>query len=760
MKWKILMLSIMALLVINSCFAASIELSPNVINIQKGNNFTVDVLLRDIPEIAGYDSKLNYDKTILKLNSISLSTDVNSASLKDTNLNNDGSVSLLWMGNSVTGNLTVATFTFEAINEGDTKISLKNAALSDIEGQGINNFDTLDSEVLVFEPKPDLSIQNVTVVKSNAYEKNNISIIIKNIGQLDAVGFNVSLEISGIFESKYIKTVELLPNNSDAELIFEDVLLGPNNQISVHIDPENNIIEHKKENNQITFNEKPLERHISMILNSNIHPVNTGETFEVTVSLNNLTKNRPAKAVDGILKFDSNVLECLNFTFELVPSEAEGSYLENITISKKDVKFSIVDGEIKGDTVIAKATFKALTVGNSNISLESIVVSDVEGYEFNKMDVKYNYIMYKFLNDSKNIVIEESLFNKINKTKEISNNGSDINMTEIFFGNDSLVIPIVNSHVHKINQELFEKIEDILNNANDLKKTKINNESEMSSRLNKTLEGSQEILNSGFNVSNMGYDIKKDGNILKSRLTFNAVNTTNKSVLIMRFPIGNLNLDEIIVDTGTENVTLLENEFSSTVGWYRIPSEGVLEITLVKDPLVTIKLSSVLPSTDSPSSTNRRRSSSQSVTTIDQTEISKNVISSIKSEKIKQILSNAKVVAGNTVDHNYAANLRTDSIITTVSELNQDTVIVGGPLANPYAKMYDNKFDLKITNDYPGENKGVIQVKEINGYMVIYIAGSDRFGTLAALEYFKTLDELPEKPLIIEWTSTGSKLIK
>jgi hypothetical protein len=75
---------------------------------------------------------------------------------------------------------------------------------------------------------------------------------------------------------------------------------------------------------------------------------------------------------------------------------------------------------------------------------------------------------------------------------------------------------------------------------------------------------------------------------------------------------------------------------------------------------------------------------------------------------------------------------------------------------------------MPISNDYPGENKGVIQVLKVQdnsgnivkSYTIVYIAGSDRYGTLAALEYFKTLDELPESPITVEWTANGSVVVE
>jgi hypothetical protein len=71
-----------------------------------------------------------------------------------------------------------------------------------------------------------------------------------------------------------------------------------------------------------------------------------------------------------------------------------------------------------------------------------------------------------------------------------------------------------------------------------------------------------------------------------------------------------------------------------------------------------------------------------------------------------------------------------------------------------------NKFPVNITNKYPGKDIGVIQKttmmvkKENNIYAnisVILLAGSDRYGTKAAVEYFKTLNDIPDEPVYVQW---------
>jgi len=135
---------------------------------------------------------------------------------------------------------------------------------------------------------------------------------------------------------------------------------------------------------------------------------------------------------------------------------------------------------------------------------------------------------------------------------------------------------------------------------------------------------------------------------------------------------------------------------------------------------------------------------------------------------IKRAVSNSNVVYGNEIDEGFALNLRENVENGNDYELSGDTIIVGGPESNGCANRYDSEFEVSITNDYPGENKGVIQVKTIElrdgnfirHYKVIYIAGNDRSGTDAALDYFKTLEELPDEPITVEWTENGPIIVE
>ncbi|MBA2862472.1 S-layer protein [Methanococcus maripaludis] len=345
------------------------------------------------------------------------------------------------------------------------------------------------------------------------------------------------------------------------------------------------------------------------------------------------------------------------------------------------------------------------------------------------------------------------LTDDITNTTIIEN--SEFNISKIdFTTNDSLYLPLLEELENiTLPKDTLEKMENLTNETELFNNITITSEEDISYILNFTNNTFVEILNEGFNVSNITYLIENNGGSVNANFTFNAVNTSEKGILIVRLPIGNLTLDEIIVNTGSENVTLVENNISSTIGWYRIPSTGILEITLVNDPLVTVKFSSTIPTTTSGGGGGGLGGGA----------LNSDDEYTFNSESIRKAVTKSIIVYGNLVDKEYALNLWSNIRSGYNYELIGNTVIVGGPKANVCANKYDSEFEIHITNEFPGQNKGIIQIKDIEvnsenlikTYQVIYIAGSDRYGTDAALEYFKTLEELPEEPIIVEWTQTG-----
>ncbi|MBW9221140.1 S-layer protein [Methanothermococcus sp. SCGC AD-155-M21] len=129
------------------------------------------------------------------------------------------------------------------------------------------------------------------------------------------------------------------------------------------------------------------------------------------------------------------------------------------------------------------------------------------------------------------------------------------------------------------------------------------------------------------------------------------------------------------------------------------------------------------------------------------------VASDIKSEKIREIVHKSKIIIGSEIDGDLSAKDLKTTLDSTDKplEIKEDCILIGGPVANPTVKKYFWAFSVKITNEYPGKHRGVIQKQIINGHTVILLAGSDRWGTKAAVEYFKTLEDIPEEPIFVEW---------
>ncbi|MBP2144019.1 parallel beta-helix repeat protein [Methanococcus voltae] len=140
------------------------------------------------------------------------------------------------------------------------------------------------------------------------------------------------------------------------------------------------------------------------------------------------------------------------------------------------------------------------------------------------------------------------------------------------------------------------------------------------------------------------------------------------------------------------------------------------------------------------------------------------------SQKIKDRVTLSKVIADDPLDADLAKKQLKDNIIGSDEDmsLNEDAVIIGGPVSNAFANKYNHMFEKPVTNDYPGENTGVIQVlkvqEEAGGivqtHYIVYIAGSDRYGTQAAVEYFKTLTELPDEPILVKWVDGKPVLVE
>jgi hypothetical protein len=254
----------------------------------------------------------------------------------------------------------------------------------------------------------------------------------------------------------------------------------------------------------------------------------------------------------------------------------------------------------------------------------------------------------------------------------------------------------------------------------------------------------------GFNITKKEIENEVNDKDVISTVKLKVENTSNKGFAIIAIPIGDFGVKNIVINNGTANISLKENDYSNPIGWYVI-NDNVLKITIIKDPEINVVLAATLPSTTSTPSSSVVSSHHHHITTT--TETYPDVAKDIKSEKIKELVHNVKLIIGSEIDNNLSAKClkNTTELINQSLEIKEDCILIGGPVANPLVKKYGWAFNVRITNDYPGENKGVIQKQIINGHTVILLAGSDRWGTKATVEYFKTLDDIPDEPIFVQW---------
>ncbi len=952
-------------------------ITPATVSGELGENITVPIAIcpKENETLSKINGTLRYDKSFMKL--VNMSSTAGIVSINTSN--NFFEVDDL----NQSTNFTIY-ITFNVENVGNSTIQLTEVNIKDS-----NNYSIVKNSDItkIIVPGPDLIITNISLSKLKSYQNNIIPVTVKNIGERNVSNnFSVKLYINS--QDLEAKTISGLNIEETKTINFTFMPLeNKNYTIVAVVDSKGDIKEINENNNKYVKIVKSVEEPITLNILPSTNLTKTDETFTVDIKLDNITNNRPAKGIDGILTYNSKVLKCTNFTFLINASELNASeVLKNVTFEKGKVKFSIMDGNITKPTIIARATFKALDVGNSEIGLNRVVVSDINGYKFNNIIINsktvvvqgpnlkitnmeisnpsiyripttinitltnnghqnisnksfnvhlyidsddlgektinslsveetktitfnwtpddtraytivaivdefnaikeenesdnklvknikvvevpvwlelynvsetngtilasinaksispkrpcsgydltitfenievlnvsgigtfnwsvnnsrlvisgYNFtkygtfnlgnITFKVINKNNtysailkyavlsdyegypfkeifinNTIIKEELkkaLKNINMDSEVLKNadldnikvilGTNFNITIIPIENDTIEIPHLENISINLTKKHIEALKEVLQKAMELKNTKITNEDEMNKTLDNILSGIKPILNEGFNITNISKEEpKKENNKLISTIRFKAINTSNKGFSIIRIPIGNLTVEKIIINNGTENITLKENNITSKIGWYRIPVEGVLEITLIKDPEVNVILSATLPTTTTSTTYYYSGGGSHHHRRALIEETYSGVARDIKSEIIKKFVYSAKLIIGSEIDGNLSAkHLKNESeLINQPLEITGDCILIGGPVANPLVKKYLWTFPVKVTNDYPGKNKGVIEKQIINGHTVILLAGSDRWGTKAAVEYFKQLDDLPDEPIFVEW---------
>ncbi|AXI25097.1 hypothetical protein CFE53_02575 [Methanofervidicoccus sp. A16] len=394
----------------------------------------------------------------------------------------------------------------------------------------------------------------------------------------------------------------------------------------------------------------------------------------------------------------------------------------------------------------------------------TILLNASDTIKYKAGDVRFIKLYYNInttkLKILKEIVVldEENITDIIDINNVSTYNISNLEVVEIPLESigDTVIIPKVVNVTLKIKNitKIIENLNKTLNVADKIKNVEIRNESDVKEIVEKIAENITPVIAVNFTIANETVEeSEKVGNKIISTISFNAVNTSKKGFITVRVPIGNLTVENVTVSNGTTTVELNEwkgnnthNKIGWYIGWYRIPTEGVLEITLIKDPKVKVTLSAELPPKKTPTYIPTGGGAGPSP-------ITKVVAKDIKSEKIRDFVYRTRVAVGSEIDINLSAKyLKTDiDLIDTPFEIKEDCILIGGPVANPVVKKYLNYFPVRVTNEYPGRYKGVIEVIKIDGHTVVLLAGSDRWGTKAAVEYFKTLEDLPDEPIFVEW---------
>ncbi|MCS3922793.1 hypothetical protein M2325_001503 [Methanococcus voltae PS] len=439
---------------------------------------------------------------------------------------------------------------------------------------------------------------------------------------------------------------------------------------------------------------------------------------------------------------------------------------DNIEVNNQSLKVTVEGYETWNITnrngLIHWITFTSTKpVGSYKVSFEVLDICTNKGYD----KLTFNVINTTTTEKLGNINLSSEVWDEIeNESEDIeTENHTNYKTTKIKFKiknandnskkNRTLIIPNVANVSIPITNETLLNMSNVAEVASNMNYSNVTNESQMEN-VTKNLENNIKIiLNAGFNISNISSETKKEDNELQSKLKIIANNTTEKGFLILQIPKGDLEIKGIYATQNGTKYELKLNDVGSTIGWYTIVDDTIVEITVVKDPEIDVIFKKVLESIiiDTTQPNSYGSGSSRGSGIVD--EISDPQLQ--LSKMITSFMTNSVVVAGSEIDVGYGKYLttnvcRTQGMSISNITVNSDMVIVGGPVVNLYAKTYQNRFAERITNEYPGIGKGYIQIQKINNHTVYYIAGSDRTGTRVAIEYFRQMEEEPSLPLLVE----------
>ncbi|MBW9220678.1 APHP domain-containing protein [Methanothermococcus sp. SCGC AD-155-M21] len=719
-----------------------IKISPSASTTDLDSTFTVNISLCDVDHrrpVKGVEGVLTYDPQVLTCTNFTFLLNA-TENLENITFEN-GKVIFKIMGGEINESGPMAKATFEAISIGTSEVKLEGTNVSDKEGHLFNNV-TLNQTTITVKG-PNLNITNLSMGTPLYRINTPINVTITNNGHADT---NRSFSVDLYADSNKVGSITLdglnVGENKTLTFSWTPERVKPYTVVVV-VDPENVVCEEKEDDNGVVKNVEvnPITTYLKLYKISQ-----DNNTIRAGINISNIPGERPVGGYDIYIKLKN--LSVIN-----VNSIGNNNWsLSNNTLFITGFNFSK-----SGEFTLANITFNVTNVTNTTYSAilykDKVFLSDTDGYSFQKVILENEIV-----GTIKNIKISPEIKNFIN-TMNLRIVG-DINITILDIGNlnDTLEVPIPNeSMVINITNETIENINKTLEAAEEIKDMEIENLSDVNNTVKKIADNINPILASNFNITNVTKgEPKKVNDKVLSTISFEAKNTSKKGFAIVRIPIGNMNIENITIDNGTNIIILKENDFTNKIGWYRILTNGVLEITVIKDPEINVTLSAKLPDSpngDSGSSGPDDDSSGPGGRSSILRDPYPDVASGIKSEKIKEIVHKSKIIVGSEIDGNLSAKGLKTTLDSTdkLLEIKEDCILVGGPKANPIVKKYLWTFSVKVTNEYPGKHRGVIQKQIINGHAVILLAGSDRWGTKAAVEYFKTLEDIPDEPIFVEW---------
>ncbi|MCS3901234.1 right-handed parallel beta-helix repeat-containing protein [Methanococcus voltae] len=348
----------------------------------------------------------------------------------------------------------------------------------------------------------------------------------------------------------------------------------------------------------------------------NITPVNNG-TVVLQLNVSGIPTLRNITNFTGTLKLSStssiNVSES-NITKGAITSE--GVFYNNMNIS-----------DINNGGILSIGNITLNLNDDSNSSKFDIRISNIELIDTHSKEYEEILINNTLSDKLSNIVLSSKMNGKIAsiKTSTVEN----VNFTEITFDNGiTIEIPRFENTSVEIPDNLFDLDGESKKVASEIYGETLD-DTTADEILYNISENIMPIINSGFEISSTRFLLKSNpGETIKAEVQFTATNTSAKGISVIRVPLSKFKLVGVYAKTSENNITKLTTEKSS-VGWYTIIDDKMVEVTLIQDPEVVLSYEGTVPTpapTPTPvySSSNRHHHTNVSVentTTINDTPI-------------------------------------------------------------------------------------------------------------------------------------------